>query len=368
METIGHKLDHPQRIYYFDELLFLPGFAKRSPRDVDVSMKLGGFSLKAPLISSPMDTVTGPELAAALALCGGFGVIHRNCTTEEAVKMVEETKKAKIPEKYNATAVKDSKGRLAVGAAVSTSDLERATALADVADLFFTDVASFHNLKVYEGTKQIIKKTGKKTVIGNLGTKAGVLYAVKELGKENIAGIRVGMGSGSICTTTDISGVGSPGPVAVEQAALALNELGLLDEIPIIVDGGIRHSRDIAFSFGLGASLAMLGNLFARAEESIGEKVMKDGKLQKAYWGMGSAEARKKRLALDRYQSSNKSVDEGIKMYVPIEGKVEEIVERIVAELRVTMGYVGAANIREMRDVTEIVVRTAKPPEFERTG
>ncbi len=368
METIGRKLDTPQRLYYFDELLFLPGLAKRSPRDIDVSVELGGLRLRVPLISSPMDTVTGPELASALALKGGLGVIHRNCTVPEAVDMVKAVKNAKIPEGYESTALKDGSGRLAVGAAISTSDLDRARALAQVADLLFTDVASFHNMKIYEGMKRVIstiRDTGKKVVLGNFGTKEGVMHAVKELGKENIAAIKVGMGSGSICTTTDVTGVGSPAAFATEQAALALSELGLLDEIPIISDGGIRHSRDIALCMGLGASMAMLGNVFARCEESAGEKVERDGKLHKVYWGMGSAQARKKRLALDRYQASGKEVNEGIRMYVPVEGRVDDVVDRLVAEMQVTMGYVGAANVKEMREVTRIVVRNATAPKVE---
>lgn len=365
METIGHKLDTPQRVYYFDELLFLPGLAKRSPRDIDVSAELGGLKLKVPLVSSPMDTVTGPELATALALKGGLGVIHRNCTVPEAVEMVRAVKNAKIPEGYESTALKDGSGKLAVGAAISTSDPERARALAEFADLLFADVASFHNMKIYEGMKRIIDDTEKKVVLGNFGTKDGVLHAVRELGNEKIAAIKVGMGSGSICTTTDVTGVGSPAAFATEQAALALSELGLLDEIPIISDGGIRHSRDIAFCMGLGASMVMLGNVFARCEESAGEKVERDGKMHKVYWGMGSAQARKKRLALDRYQASGKEVNEGIRMYVPVEGRVSDVVDRLVAEMQVTMGYVGAASIREMREVTRIVVRNATAPKVE---
>ncbi len=364
MEAIGHKLDNPVRAYAFEELLFLPGLARMSPKDIDISFELNGLKLKVPLISSPMDTVTEADMAIALALKGGLGVIHRNCTTEEAVSMVKAVKRAAIPTDSNDTAVKDAAGRLAVGVAVSPLDLERSVALAEHVDLLFTDVASYHNTKVVEGTKKIIKETGKKVVIGNLGTKEGVAHAIKELGFENIAAIKMGMGSGSICITTDVTGVGSPCAFAVEQAASALSELNLLDKIPIIADGGIRYAKDIAFCLGLGASFAMLGNLFARCEESPGERIMKDGKAYKVYWGMGSAEARKKRLVLDRYQDygKGKKIDEGILMHVPIEGKVSDVVDKLTSELRVTMGYVGARNIKEMKEVSNIAVRTAKEP------
>lgn len=361
---IGNRLLNPQRLYMFDELLLLPGLAKTSPKDIDASETLNGIKLNAPFLSAPMDTVTEEEMAAAIAINGGLGVIHRNCTADEAVEMVRKVKKAKIPSEKGGTATRDSSGRLAVGAAVSTGDTDRAVALANEADLLFTDVASFHNVKVIEGTRRIIKETGKKVVIGNLGTREGVLHSIRELGSENIAAVKVGMGSGSICITTDVTGVGSPVTFAVEQAALALRELKLLDKIPIIGDGGIRYSRDIAFSLGLGASFVMLGNLFARCEESPGERVVREGKPYKVYWGMGSAEARKRRMAMDRYQDSGKgkSVDEGIKMQVPLEGTVEETVGRLLAELKATMGYIGADSVREMRDVARIVVM--KPREL----
>ncbi len=360
MEIIGHRLDTPQRLYAFGELMLLPGYATLSPREIDTSISFEGLNLKVPFISAPMDTVTEADLAIALGLEGGLGVVHRNCSVDEAVAMAEKVKKAQIPE-GNATALKDKNGHIAVGAGTSPLDIDRAVALAEKVDLLFTDVASFHNAKLIEGTKKIVKMTGKKIVIGNLGTKEGVIHSVKEIGKENIAAVKMGMGGGSICITTDVSGVGSPVTFGVEQAALALKELGLLDEIPIIADGGIRYSRDIAFSLSLGASMVMLGNLFARCEESPGETITKDGNRYKVYWGMGSAEARKKRLVADRYQDfgRGKQVDEGIKMHVPLEGRVDEVVERLSSELKVTMGYIGARSVKEMKNVARIVVKTA---------
>lgn len=361
---IGSKLVSPRRLYMFDELLLLPGLAKLSPKDIDTSVELNGLKMRNPFISAPMDTVTETDMAVATAMNGSLGVIHRNCSTEEAIEMIKAVKKIKIPEEKSGLATKDSDGRLAVGAAVSTGDIEKAIAISREADLLFADVASFYNLKVIEGTKKIIKETGKKIVIGNLGTREGVLYSIKELGKENIAAIKVGMGGGSICITTDVTGVGSPVTFAVDEAARALRELKLLDQIPIIADGGIRYSRDIAFSLGLGASFAMLGNLFARCLESPGEVVRKDGKQYKVYWGMGSAEARKRRMALDRYQDSGKgkNVDEGMVMHVPLEGKAEDMINKMLAELKTTMGYVGARNVKEMREIAGIAVM--KPREM----
>lgn len=362
MENIGHRLENPVRVFAFEELIMLPGFAQTSPKDIDIGFDLNGLKMKMPFMSASMDTVTESEMAIALARKGCLGVLHRNSSVADAVEMVKKVKAFEPGEDVGT--LKDGDGRLAVAASVSTNEMERAVALADKADLLFTDVASFYNKKVMDGARRVIESTGKKIVIGNMGTKDGVLYSVNELGADNIAAVKVGMGSGSICTTTDVSGVGSPCVFAVEQAAAALNELGLLGKIPIIADGGIRHAKDIAICMGLGASLAMLGNVFARCEESPGERVEKDGKAYKAYWGMGSEQAIAKRMALDRYQEHprGKSIAEGIKMYVPIEGSVADTVDRLSSELRVSMGYVGAKNIVEMREKVRIVLRTAAAP------
>ena len=160
METIGHRLDNPTRVYSFDELLLLPGLAKLSPRNIDISTTLDGYKLNVPFISAAMDTVTESELATALALKGGLGVIHRNCTPDEAIEMVRKVKKAEIPKDHFETATKDSRNRLAVAAAVSTNDIDGAVALSHEADFLFSDVASFYNLKVIEGTRKALACTG----------------------------------------------------------------------------------------------------------------------------------------------------------------------------------------------------------------
>lgn len=361
MEAIAKNLDNLVRVYAFDQLLLLPGLGNLQPSEIDTYVSIGDIGLSAPLISSPMDTVTESSLAAALALRGGLGVIHRNCTISEAVEMIRKVKATQIPE-GNTVAARDADGKLAVAAAVSPLDLDRAMELSKEADLLFTDVASFHNSRLMEGTKKIIEATGKRIVVGNFGTAEGVLDAVKELGKENIAAVKVGLGGGSICITTDVTGVGSPATFASQQAASALKSLNLLDKIPIIADGGIRSSRDIAIAFAMGASLVILGKIFSGCEESAGETVVKGGKRWKTYWGMGSSEARKKRMVLDRYQdyAKGKQVDEGIKSYVPLNGTVSETVDRLMSELRVTMGYIGAESIQEIPNKARMVVRTAQ--------
>ncbi|MDE1865929.1 MAG: guanosine monophosphate reductase [Candidatus Micrarchaeota archaeon] len=358
MEAIGNKLENPVRAYAFDQLLILPGLGKIEPSEIDISVKIGGLRLKAPLISAPMDTVTGSRLAIALALRGGLGVIHRNCSIEQTVKMIRMVKSEKVPDS-NALAPRDRQGRLAVGAGLSPMDIKRATALYGEADLLFIDVASFHNRKLVEGAKRIIGATGAKIVVGNFGTADGVRYAIEELGEENVSAVKVGMGGGSICTTTDVSGVGSPSTFAIEQAALALKQMNLLQRIPIIGDGGISKPRDVAIAIGLGASAVMLGKVFAACEESCAKTVWRSGEKYKVYWGMGSAQARKKRMALDRYQDyqKGKQIDEGVKMYLRVSGSVENAVGAIEGSLRVGMGYVGAGNLQEMHQKSMVVAR-----------
>jgi IMP dehydrogenase len=361
MGTIGHKLDAPKRSFGFDEIMLLPDRGRLLPKDIDISVSLGGIRLGVPLISAPMDSVTGSRMAIAMASAGGLGVIHRNCTIRSAVSMLRKVKEAEPPKDAGSTTL-DSHGRLAVGAAISPNDVEWATALSKYADLLFVDVASFHNTVLMENTKRIMDQTGQKIVIGNLGTKEGVLECVEALGAKRIAAIKVGMGGGSICITTDVTGVGSPATFATEQAAAALEELGMFGKIPIIADGGIRGSRDIAISLGLGASAVMLGNMLVGCEESLAPIVMRGKKQYKSYWGMGSKEARRKRSKLDRYQdfAKGKEVDEGKRIYLRMDGKTGQTVERLCAKLRVSMGYVGAKEVSEMGRISGILVRTPK--------
>jgi len=292
-------------------------------------------------------------------------VTHPGVTIDEAKKTLQKHKIEKLPlvddkdrliglitykdlelkGKYP-NAVRDENGRLLVAAAISPFDLERAKKLSKYVDILVIDVAHFHNKNVFEATKKIIKSVDSDVIIGNLGTREAVLDAVSEI--EDVSGLRVGIGSGSICTTGIVTRVAAPTLFAVLESVSALKELGAFDKIPIIADGGIKNSGDIAVALAAGASAVMMGNLFAGTRESPGRLIAIEGRYYKEYYGMGSARARAKRMALDRYSYPSKEIEEGIEGWVPYRGTVSDLVKELSAGLKAAMGYVGAKNIREL--------------------
>ncbi|MEM2289488.1 MAG: IMP dehydrogenase [Candidatus Hadarchaeales archaeon] len=240
-------------------------------------------------------------------------------------------------------AARDEKGQLLCAAAVSPFDLERAKKLDPYVNILVTDVAHFHNRNVIEATKRLVKEVQADVVVGNLGTSEGVEAAISI---EGIAGLRVGIGSGSICVTSDVLGAGSPTLSATCRAADTLREHGL--DLPIIADGGIRNAGDIAIALAAGASAVMMGNLFARCREAPGTLMAIGGRYYKQYRGMGSPSAMQVRHALDRYSMPAKGIAEGVEGWVPYKGEVSTLVQELTAGLRAAMGYAGARNIREL--------------------
>lgn len=322
--------------YTFDDVLIKPAESAMEPREADVKTVLakGGFSLDIPIISAAMDKVSGVTMAIALGKLGGLGIIHRNQTEEQEVEMV---KKAKA-------------GGVRVGAACSPFDLERAKALlAAGADVLAIDSAHGHNLNVVAGAKKIKDIAGKVPVlVGNIAT----AEAAKELVKF-ADGIKVGIGPGSICTTRIVSGVGVP------QLSALLDVISIAKKanVPVIADGGIKNSGDIAKALGAGASAVMLGNLLAGTDAAPGEIVEIEGKKFKEYRGMGSRAVLSEGQANDRYLGKSKRiVPEGVSGLVPYAGTLEEVVERLVGGLQVSMGYVGARNLDEFEKRVEFIL------------
>jgi IMP dehydrogenase len=240
-------------------------------------------------------------------------------------------------------ATRDEHGRLRVGAAISPFDLERAKELSKIADLLVIDVAHFHNLRVMEATKKLLKEVDVDVVAGNIGTYEAAVDIISSM---DVAGLRVGIGSGSVCTTMEVTGVGAPTPFAVAQVADAVRELGA--DVPIIADGGIRGAGDIAISLALGASSVMMGYIFAGCRESPGELISIGSRYYKRHRGMGSEAARKKRMALDRYSQPAKGMPEGIEAFVPYRGEVNMVVEELSTALKAAFGYAGASSIEEL--------------------
>jgi IMP dehydrogenase len=347
--------------------------------DPDIASRITlNHKLVLPFVSSPMDTVTEEEMAIELARLGGLGVIHRNCTIEEAVNMTRKVKRAesfiisevftirpgesvksatelmnlhnvhglpvlndienligivtwrdirfaddrlkvedvmtkdvitateevslddaktllhkhrieKLPIVDSITgklkglitikdillkgkypsAVRDDEGRLLCAAALSPFDLERAKALDKYADILVIDVAHFHNVNCFKGTKEIMNNVSADVMVGNIGTYDAAVDVLSRL--DGVAGLRVGIGSGSICSTSMVTRAGSPTLYATLQVTKATEELG--NDIPICADGGIKNSGDIAVALAAGASVCMMGNIFAGCQESPGRLI-----------------------------------------------------------------------------------------------
>jgi IMP dehydrogenase len=245
----------------------------------------------------------------------------------------------------NSLASRDAEGRLLVGAAVSPHDLERAKALEKYVDVLVSDVAHFHNVNVIEAAKKLTREVSTEFIVGNIGTEEATRDLVSAL-DDRIAAIRAGVGSGSICVTSEVTKAGAPTLFAVAQIGETLDDLGL--DIPIIADGGIRAAGDAALALASGASAVMMGNVFAGCTESPGGLIKIGGKYYKPYRGMGSISSRQKRYALDRYNQPAKGIAEGVEGVVPYRGDVQTVVEEFSAGLRASFGYAGAISIADL--------------------
>jgi IMP dehydrogenase len=247
-------------------------------------------------------------------------------------------------------ACKDDRGRLRVGAAVGTTQdtLDRVAALRDAGvDVVVVDTAHGHSKGVLDTVARIKAKWADQQVIGgNIAT----VEAAKALAKAGADAVKVGIGPGSICTTRIVAGVGVPQISAVANIAD-----GLKGEIPLISDGGIRYSGDIAKAIVAGAHAVMIGSLFAGTEESPGDVELYQGASYKSYRGMGSLGAMSERHgSADRYfqdaaSELEKLVPEGVEGRVPYKGSVVTILHQLAGGLRASMGYTGSKNIDEMR-------------------
>ncbi len=458
----------------FDDVLLLPAASDVVPSQVDTSSRLSkNITLRVPLVSSAMDTVTEARMAIAMARQGGVGVLHRNLSVEEQAQQVDLVKRSesgmvirpitvgpdatlaevdalcaryrisglpvtredgyllgivtnrdlrfetdhsrkvrevmtpmplvtghvgisgeeamallrrhkieKLPliddqgklkglitvkdfaksEQYpNAT--KDAHGRLVVGAAVGVGEdaYERAMALIDAGvDFLVVDTAHGHQRSVLDMVAKLKANTKVDVIGGNVATREGA-KALVEAGAD---GVKVGVGPGSICTTRVVAGVGVPQVTAIYEAAQACREAG----VPVIGDGGLQYSGDIAKAIAAGADTVMLGSLLAGCEESPGELLFINGKQYKSYRGMGSLGAMQSRsrrsYSKDRYfqddvLSEDKLVPEGVEGQVPYRGPLAAVVHQLVGGLRAAMGYCGTRTIAELQQAKLIRITSA---------
>jgi IMP dehydrogenase len=450
----------------FDDVLLVPAFSEVLPGEVDTSTRFSrGISLRIPLCSSAMDTVTEAGLAIALAQQGGIGVIHKNLTIEQQADEVDKVKRSEsgmivdpvtirpealvstaleIMERYRISGVpvvdehgvlvgiitnrdlrfetrfdipvsevmtpqplvtvpvgttldeakvklqkhriekllvvdddghlkglitvkdiqkainfpnaaKDDLGRLRCAAAIgATGDYaERAAALVEArADAIVIDTAHGHSSRVFEAVRAIRSKfPDLQLVAGNVAT----ADATKELIKAGVDAVKIGIGPGSICTTRVVTGAGVPQITAIIESVSAARGSG----VPIIADGGVKFSGDIAKAIAAGADCIMIGSLFAGTEESPGEVILYQGRNFKSYRGMGSIGAMKKGSS-DRYSQEAtvgdaKYVPEGIEGRVAYKGTVAEMVTQLVGGLKAGMGYTGCRNIQELQEKASFV-------------
>jgi len=250
----------------------------------------------------------------------------------------------------NPNATKDEQGRLRVAAASSVGDngFERAERLVDAeVDIVVIDTAHGHSERVLESVRRVKKLSNRVQVIaGNVATPDGALALIDA----GVDAVKVGIGPGSICTTRIVAGVGVPQLTAVMDVAKAADKAG----IPIIADGGIKYSGDLAKALAAGASCAMIGSLLAGTDESPGEVYLHQGRSYKAYRGMGSIGAMARGSA-DRYfqaevRDTLKLVPEGIEGQVPYKGPVAGVLHQLAGGLRAAMGYVGARDLADFRE------------------
>ena len=455
----------------FDDVLLLPAHSEILPGDADTATRLSRrITLRLPLVSSAMDTVTEARMAIAMARQGGVGVLHRNLSVEDQAHQVDMVKRSeagmitnpvtcgpdatvaevealcaryrisgvpvtsddgvllgivtnrdirfeadhsrpvsavmtamplvtapvgvtrevaldllrrhkveKLPltddagrlsglitvkdftksEKFP-SATKDAAGRLVVGAAIGVGEdaKDRAQALADAgADFLVVDTAHGHAQAVIDMVAQIKANSRVDVIGGNVATRAGA-QALVDAGAD---GVKVGVGPGSICTTRVVAGVGVPQVTAIFEAAQVARPAG----VPVIGDGGLQHSGDIAKAIAAGADTVMLGSLLAGCEEAPGEIVFINGKQYKQYRGMGSLGAMRGRsFSKDRYFQDDvlredKLVPEGIEGQVPYRGPLSAVAGQLIGGLRAAMGYCGTRTVGELQQARFIQITAA---------
>lgn len=454
----------------FDDVLLIPRYSSTLPRDANTSAKLTkGITLRIPIVSAAMDTVTEAAMSIALAREGGIGIIHKNMTIDRQAEEVDRVKRSEsgmirkpitmrststvrdaqdLMAKYKVSgfpvvddagtligivtnrdlrfaqdvhesvanimtstglitaplgttledaerilhkhrieklpvvdqdgklvglmtvkdiskkqkhphAAKDDQGRLIVGAGVgiAADTLERVAALVDAGvDVVVVDTAHGHTKGVIQ-TVSTIKSTypSLNVIAGNIGT-GEAAQALIDAGAD---GVKVGIGPGSICTTRIIAGVGVPQISAIMNVAEVASRHG----IPVVADGGIKQTGDVAKAIAAGADTVMVGGMLAGHEESPGEKVQLEGRAYKTYRGMGSLGAMGQGSA-DRYfqdveDEFAKLVPEGIEGRVPFKGNVNDTIYQLVGGLRAAMGYCGCSSIEEMKSDARFVRMTA---------
>lgn len=316
--------------------------------EIDFNKKIGEVMTKENLVTAPVGTTLEESKATLrkhrvekLPLVDANGRLCGLIT----IKDIEKS------ERYP-NAAKDEKGRLLVGAAVGTSadTLERVERLVKSSvDVLVVDTAHGHSVKVLEMISIIKQRWPELQIIGGNVATAAATVALIEAGAD---GVKVGIGPGSICTTRIVAGVGVPQITAIYDCAEAATPYG----VPVIADGGIKYSGDLIKALGVGASVCMMGSIFAGCEESPGGVELYQGRKFKVYRGMGSISAMEKG-SKDRYfqHDAKKLVPEGVEGRVAYKGYVEDTVFQLIGGIRQGMGYCGAKDMNTLHETAQFV-------------
>lgn len=319
--------------------------------ETDMSKKIGDVMTKAPLITAK----EGTSLEEAKEIMHKhriekLPIVDKDYVLKGLITIKDIQKKIEYP-----NANTDELGRLRVGGAIGVGQLDRAKALWEAgADVLVLDSAHGHSKNIIKTLESIKRDLDIDVVVGNVVTPE----ATRDLISAGADAVKVGIGPGSICTTRIVAGVGMPQISAVAGCA----EVGQKAGVPIIADGGIKYSGDIAKALAVGASSVMVGSLLAGTEESPGDLLLYQGRQYKSYRGMGSIGAMTKGSS-DRYfqegTAQDKLVPEGIEGRVPYRGKIGDVIHQLVGGLRSSMGYLGSPDIPTLWQRAEFVEITS---------
>lgn len=306
----------------FDDVLIVPALSDIESREtIDTSVEFLGFNLRIPIISANMDYVTGPEMLKAMYDAGGMGILHRFSSWEEQIKWMDSLDRDNTPFIFS-VGIRNLDE--------SEEDVKDAAGFANLAGVCI-DVAHGHHVKVADLIKRIKKAEPRlKIIAGNVATAEGAKYLV-DAGAD---AVKVGIGAGAVCTTRLVAGVGVPQLTAIiEVASAGLN-------VPIIADGGIRNSADLAKALVAGASVVMIGSLIAGAKECPSPVVIGgDNRKYRPYRGQSIFGSNGERY-----------VREGIEGYVLEKGPVAEILAGLQAGLKSSMSYTGSQTIAAFKE------------------
>lgn len=314
----------------------------------DYSLLVENIMTKMPLITAPKGcTLDDAEKIFNTNKVEKLPIVDEQGRLEGLITIKDLKKRKEYP-----CANKDSFGRLRVGAAIGVGQIDRVDALVEAGvDVIVLDSAHGHSKGIIDTAKAIkVKYPNLELIAGNIATAA----AAKSLCEAGLDALKVGIGPGSICTTRIVSGVGVPQISAIAECVEEANKF----KIPVIADGGIKYSGDIAKALAAGASSVMIGSLLAGTDESPGELFTYQGRQYKSYRGMGSLGAMQKGSS-DRYFqqgiAQDKLVPEGIEGRVPYVGSIKNVVHQLLGGLRSSMGYVGAKDIQDFQTKAEFV-------------